>query len=286
MVGSVETPTVYEPETTQVLRVPGAKHDVPGNPDGCSSVYPQPDLRHAGLRRARSSSRPTARASPTPPPRRSNTGARSLRRRSPAQQQPVCVRTRKQPVQGGLRGAACSPTARCTRTRDARSPRARAWAPRACAETQERPPRLRPKNPAYLKSGVGVLTLGPVQLAYSPGEVFPVHRDARADRRSADALPDRLLRTGQRKLLLRQPAADDAVDLRRDDAPVPLPRGPRRRHGRLHVPAGQLRGQRRRGPTSSRGRATRRRPRTAGTTASATGTPTTPRAPGPTSGWR
>ena len=25
----------------------------------------------------------------------------------------------------------------------------------------------------YLKSGVGVLTAGPVQLAYSPGEVFP-----------------------------------------------------------------------------------------------------------------
>ena len=42
MVGSVETPTVYEPESTQVLRIPGAHHGVPGNPDGCSSVYPQP----------------------------------------------------------------------------------------------------------------------------------------------------------------------------------------------------------------------------------------------------
>src|SRR5207244_4428338 len=42
MVGSVETPTVYEPQTTQVLRVPGPFHGVQGNPDGCSSVYPEP----------------------------------------------------------------------------------------------------------------------------------------------------------------------------------------------------------------------------------------------------
>src|SRR5438876_982426 len=27
------------------------------------------------------------------------------------------------------------------------------------------------KSPSYLKTGVGVLTLGPIQLAYSPGEV-------------------------------------------------------------------------------------------------------------------
>src|SRR5207302_821885 len=30
------------------------------------------------------------------------------------------------------------------------------------------------ESPTYLKTGVGVLTLGRVQLAYSPGEVFPV----------------------------------------------------------------------------------------------------------------
>src|SRR5205823_11977611 len=42
LVGSVETPTVYEPESTQVLRVPGPLHNVPGNPDGCRSVYPEP----------------------------------------------------------------------------------------------------------------------------------------------------------------------------------------------------------------------------------------------------
>src|ERR1700736_774680 len=42
MVGSVETPTLYMPESTQVLRVPGPLHGVSGNPDGCSSVYPNP----------------------------------------------------------------------------------------------------------------------------------------------------------------------------------------------------------------------------------------------------
>jgi hypothetical protein len=42
MVGSVETPTVYEPASTQVLRIPGPLHGVAGNPDGCSSVYPEP----------------------------------------------------------------------------------------------------------------------------------------------------------------------------------------------------------------------------------------------------
>lgn len=42
LVGSVETPALY-PEGTQVLQVPGAHHDVPGNPvDGCSSVCPEP----------------------------------------------------------------------------------------------------------------------------------------------------------------------------------------------------------------------------------------------------
>lgn len=42
LVGSVETPTIYEPQSTQVLRVPGPNHGVNGNPDGCSSVYPNP----------------------------------------------------------------------------------------------------------------------------------------------------------------------------------------------------------------------------------------------------
>ena len=53
LVGSVETPTVYEPESTQVLRVPEALHDVSGNPDGCRSVYPQPVVGNARIERAR-----------------------------------------------------------------------------------------------------------------------------------------------------------------------------------------------------------------------------------------
>src|SRR5438874_12454880 len=44
LVGSVETPTVYEPESTQVIDVPGTKHSQPdsSNPNGCSTVYPDP----------------------------------------------------------------------------------------------------------------------------------------------------------------------------------------------------------------------------------------------------
>jgi len=42
VVGSVETPTVYEPESTQVLNMPGPKHEAPGNANGCSTVYPDP----------------------------------------------------------------------------------------------------------------------------------------------------------------------------------------------------------------------------------------------------
>src|SRR5205814_6786277 len=36
--------TVWEPESTQVVNVPGDKHDQPDsyNPDGCSTVYPDP----------------------------------------------------------------------------------------------------------------------------------------------------------------------------------------------------------------------------------------------------
>jgi len=44
LVGSVETPTVWEPESTVVSNVPGEKHSQPDsyNPDGCSTVYPDP----------------------------------------------------------------------------------------------------------------------------------------------------------------------------------------------------------------------------------------------------
>jgi hypothetical protein len=152
MVGSVETPTVYEPESTQVLRVPGAHHGVPGNPDGCSSVYPQP-----------------ATGTPVEDAKEFNTaygqsvadaaeaalgGARKVVPAAlKAQQQPLCVELENNlfkaafaaglfPDRPGYDDSACTVEAK------------KGTAP-------------------FLKTNVGVLTLGSVQLAYSPGEVFP-----------------------------------------------------------------------------------------------------------------
>src|SRR5206468_1296858 len=44
LVGSVETPTVWEPESTQVINIPGDRHAQPDsyNPNGCATVYPDP----------------------------------------------------------------------------------------------------------------------------------------------------------------------------------------------------------------------------------------------------
>jgi hypothetical protein len=171
MVGSVETPTVYEPESTQVLRVPGAKHDVPGNPDGCSSVYPNPTSgtpvsdAHQFLSAYGTSVADAAVAA-------LERGHTFVPTRLSGQQQPVCVELENNLFKAAF-AAHLFPDrplyadSNCTApaggsvgtARTGRSARAAA-APAA-------------EEPAYLKSGVGVLTLGPVQLAYSPGEVFP-----------------------------------------------------------------------------------------------------------------
>jgi hypothetical protein len=152
MVGSVETPNVYEPESTQVLRTPGALHNVAGNPDGCRSVYPEPSSgtpvseAHAFNAAYGKSVADTAAAALE--------GGRTLVPKTlTSQQQSVCVELENNlfkaafaaglfPDRGGYADSSCS------------TPEAKA--------------------PAYLKTGVGVLTLGPVQLAYSPGEVFPL----------------------------------------------------------------------------------------------------------------
>ena len=152
MVGSVETPTVYEPESTQVLRVPGALHGVSGNPDGCRSVYPNPssgtpvtDAKEFNSAYGQSVADTAAAAL---------SGARPILPKTlVAQQQSVCVELENNlfkaafaaglfPDRPGYEDSACTVEAK------------KGSAP-------------------YLKTGVGVLTLGPVQLAYSPGEVFP-----------------------------------------------------------------------------------------------------------------
>ncbi|MDQ1465434.1 MAG: hypothetical protein QOC73_2375 [Actinomycetota bacterium] len=169
MVGSVETPTVYEPESTQVLRVPGAHHGVPGNPDGCSSVYPQP-----------SSGTPVENAvefisdygrSVADTVAQTLEGGRTLAPGSlKSQQQAICI-----PLENNLFKAAFAAGLFPDRpayadsgcTIEAGGPATGASGPAAssagplAAEAE------------YIKSNVSVLTLGPVQLAYSPGEIFP-----------------------------------------------------------------------------------------------------------------
>jgi hypothetical protein len=170
MVGSVETPNVYEPESTQVLRVPGTIHGVGGNPDGCSSVYPQPssgspvtDAREFVSAYGRTVA-DTAEAAIAGAP---TVGVTSLL----SQQKSICVLLEnnlfKAAFAAGLfpdrttySDSACTvptkPAAAASRSGS------RAIAGSSSAE-----------EPTYLKTGVGVLTLGKVQLAYSPGEVFP-----------------------------------------------------------------------------------------------------------------
>jgi hypothetical protein len=171
MVGSVETPTVYMPQSTQVLRVPGALHGVAGNPDGCSSVYPEPstgtpvsDAR--AFNSAYGQSVADAAASAL------TTGGRTTSLASlQGQASSVCVSLSNNlfvaaaaaglfPDRPLYADPACTVGART-------SPPAVAPAPGSSPAASEA------AAPEYLKTAVGVVTVGPVQLAYSPGEVFP-----------------------------------------------------------------------------------------------------------------
>jgi hypothetical protein len=153
LVGSVETPTVYEPQTTQVQRVPGAIHNVAGNPDGCSSIYPEPssgtpvsDARQLISAYGQSVADTAAAAL---------SGARAIVPGTlQVQQQPVCVELENNFFKAAFAGGLIVDRP--------------SYANSTCTV-----PTSSVEGSTYLKTGVGVLTLGPVQLAYSPGEVFP-----------------------------------------------------------------------------------------------------------------
>jgi len=170
MVGSVETPTVYMPPNTQVARVPGSIHGVAGNPDGCSSVYPEPatgtpvsdpheflSVYGESVADAAAAALASGRAfAPT-----------SLQ----AQHSSVCVQLENNffaaAFAAGLfpdRPAYADPS--CTVGAAASTGASASSSSAPAAPTPSAPP-------SWLKTDVGVLTLGPVQLAYSPGEVFP-----------------------------------------------------------------------------------------------------------------
>jgi hypothetical protein len=168
MVGSVETPTLYEPESTQVLRVPGPLHNVPGNPDGCRSVYPEPtsgtpvsDAREFISDYGQSVADSVATALQ---------GAKTFAPTAlSGQQQSVCM-----PLENNLFKAAFAAGLFPDRPAYSDSSCTAAAPTGASASQPPGPSPAASSNEAtYLKSNVGVLTLGPVQLAYSPGEVFP-----------------------------------------------------------------------------------------------------------------
>jgi hypothetical protein len=155
MVGSVETPTVYEPETTQVLRVPGALHSVAGNPDGCSSVYPEPssgtpvsDAREFISAYGKSVADAAASAL--------KGGHTLVPNTLHSQQQSLCVQLENNYFLGAFYAGLFPDRA--------------LYSDSACTVETQSPSGA---SASYLKTNVGVLTLGPVQLAYSPGEVFP-----------------------------------------------------------------------------------------------------------------
>jgi hypothetical protein len=171
MVGSVETPTVYEPESTQVLRLPGALHGVNGNPNGCSSVYPNPSsgtpvsdaeefLSAYGDSVANAASSALA------------SGHKVVPRTLITQQQPLCIELENNLFKAAfaadlLPDRPSYANSECTVETKVPSAASAGTATAATPSTPEA------EEPIYLKSGVGVVTLGPLQFAYSPGEVFP-----------------------------------------------------------------------------------------------------------------
>jgi hypothetical protein len=204
LVGSVETPAVYPPLGAdgaplnrsdgvyegaggrpdpsllpQVPDVPGAWHEVPGNPtNGCSSVYPEP---------VSSSGAPLApvtdalhfldvyAASVTTEAAAALAGS-SVTTVTPGSVDPqtrwMCVELENEQFAAAFaaglfpgRTAYADPgcTVGASLGGEVAGP-----APGTAPATMH-PPTV----PLYLETEVGVLTLGPVQIAYSPGEVFP-----------------------------------------------------------------------------------------------------------------
>ncbi|HEV2369520.1 MAG TPA: hypothetical protein VGR90_06570, partial [Acidimicrobiales bacterium] len=167
LVGSVETPAIY-PAGTQVAKVPGALHDVPGSPvDGCRSVYPEPAAvpYSDALTAVNAYSQSVADMAETALQHADTVVPASLE----AQKTSVCVQLENNffaaafgaglfPDRPAYADPACTVGASASGSVAAGGGTAASVAPGA---------------PAFIDSAVGVLSLGPVQIAYSPGEVFP-----------------------------------------------------------------------------------------------------------------
>jgi hypothetical protein len=170
LVGSVETPTVYEPESSRVIDIPGAYHSVSGNPDRCSSVYPEPAgatpvsdahefLEAYGRSVADDVVATLGGAAPPVVPDRLASQHRSLCLQLENQDFVAAFAARLFPDRPAYADPTCSVGA--------------SFAPAAAPVRLLPPGTPHPPSAAWLKTDVGVLTVGPAQFAFSPGEVFP-----------------------------------------------------------------------------------------------------------------
>jgi hypothetical protein len=172
LVGSVETPALY-PEGTTVTDVPGALHNVGPDPvDRCRSVYPEPtgvqpesDALAFVDEYAQSVADTTEAALGGPAVTTAVPSAVNGQARS------VCVQLENNlflaAFAAGLfpdRPAFADPA--CTVGLSLSGSPAVGLGAQAA--------QLRAGAPAFLRTGVGVVTVGPAQIAFSPGEVFPV----------------------------------------------------------------------------------------------------------------
>ena len=190
LVGSVETPTIYEPQSTQVIRVPGASHGVNGNPDGCSSIYPNPktgkpvddaetfindygasiaSAAEAALRKDRATITPTSLSGQT---------------------KSVCLQLENQyflaafgadlfpdrPIYANPQctvGLALSELVGSGASTFNEKLILRGKHPTTVVAGDQADATTYPSVPAFLNSQVGVANIGPVQIVYTAGEVFP-----------------------------------------------------------------------------------------------------------------
>lgn len=173
LVGSVETPAVY-PSGTQVVNVPGPYHNVNGAVDGCSSVYPNPtgaspiSSAHAFVRAYGAAMAKAAEVA---------LGSASAKVYLPSQihhligvRERICIQLESNffaaAFAAGIfpdRPAYVDPTCSVGASFN-RSP---------APAYHLAPGPIQGANPLWIKTDVGVLTIGPAQFAYVPGEMFP-----------------------------------------------------------------------------------------------------------------
>jgi hypothetical protein len=161
LVGSVEMPTVWEPESTQVQNIPGPHRDQPDsyNPDGCSTVYPDPatgtpvGTPFAYLTAYGDSIAHTAEAA------LAADGVTVTPRTLSGRDTSLCL-----PVENNLFKAGFAAGL---------FPDRPVYADPTCLQTATVSGDGGAGDRLYTRTDVGVVDVGPAQFAYSPGEVFP-----------------------------------------------------------------------------------------------------------------